>query len=673
MMNHKIFGYSIIILVGLLLFSSVSYTQEKKLKRADEFYEAGEYFRASEEYNAILNKINDRNQRAEIQLKMGDCYIKIGDYRRARTTFRRTARINRYEAISNMRLAEVEKILGNYEAAVEIYNEILEKNPADSLAVQGLESCRLALEWIEQPSRYVVEYVKDFNSRYNDFSPFVDERPGGYDHIYFSSTRENPNLTRREKKMLRRSGITGEVFSNLYVTKLSRRGTWSDPEPLDSLNNEYDQGTPVIFDNGRRIYFTSCLKDDDQKLGCQIYEASKVDGVFMNPKRLDIVPDSVSVGHPAVSADGNVIVFSARMTGGFGGADLWMVEMTEEGWSRPRNLGLGINSSEDELFPFIRSNGVLYFSSSKQPSMGGLDIFVSYPDERGRWRESENLKHPHNSHANDFGIYFYTNQEKGFFTSDRRRSRTEDIYEFEIPPVEFHLKGIVKDKDELFLIDSCIIMLFGSDGTVFRDTTSIEKNGGEFNFRLKKNTDYVFMVTKDKYFNGRARFTTDSLEFSKTFEYEILLENYDKTIEIPNIEFEFARWDLTADSKVILDSLIQLMQENPYLVIELSAHTDMIGTEESNMELSQKRANSVVEYLISRGIAKGRLIAKGYGKNKPKRIIKTDNRYPFLPAGTTLTEEFVKGLSVEQQVAANQQNRRIEMRVISNDYIPSLD
>lgn len=662
------------IVFGLLFLQTFSvFSQERQLRRADSYYDTGEYYRAAVAYEAILRDIEDRNQRADIQFRIGECYLKIGDYRSARTAFRRTSRERKYEVRSKLMLAEVEKILGNYEGAFEIYEDILESHPRDSMAIKGMEACSLAIAWLEEPTRYEVELVRDFNSRFNDFSPYVDERPGGYDHVYFSSNREDPNMTRRERRRMERSGITGEAFSNLYVTRLNRRGEWSDPEPLDSLNNRYDQGTPVIVDNGRRILFTSCIKDDDQNLGCQIYEANRVDGIFMNPQRLNIVPDSVSVGHPAISSDGNLIVFSGRLTGGFGGADLWYVERTDEGWSQPTNLGPQVNSAEDELFPFLRGDSLLYYSSTKLPSMGGLDIFVAKRDQRGRWIDKGNLKPPFNSHANDFGIYFYENQEKGYFTSDRRRSRSEDIYFFEMPPLQFTLKGIVKDKDEGFLLDSCVVMLFGSDGSVFRDTTSFEVNNGEFSFNLRKNTEYVFVVTKDSYFNGRARFSTEDQEFSKTFEYEIKLENYDRTIEIPNIEFEFARWNLTDSSKLILDSLIIRMQENPHLVIELSAHTDKIGSEEANMELSQRRANSVVEYLVSNGIARARLVPQGYGKSRPKEITREDPRYPFLPEGTVLTEEFVLNLEPEQRVVANQQNRRIEMRVLSNDYMPDLD
>ena len=235
------------------------------------------------------------------------------------------------------------------------------------------------------------------------------------------------------------------------------------------------------------------------------------------------------------------------------------------------------------------------------------------------------------------------------------------------------MSGIVKDKDKLTQIDSCLVTIYGSDGSTFKDTTSNLNLEGKFNFKLKPKTDYVFVVTKDGYFNGKSRFTTDSLEFDKSFEYEIFLESLNKTFEIPNIEFEFGKYELTNSSKHTLDSIIKIMVDNPYLVIELSAHTDMIGSEEANMELSQKRANAVSQYFELKGIPDGRLVAKGYGKSKPKVITTPDLRYSFLPKGTILSEDFVKSLSPEQQVVANQQNRRIEMKILSNDYIPSLD
>lgn len=661
------FFRKILLFILGLLCVSIIFAQDKRLKRADEIYEAGEYFRAITEYTKILRKEKNKSAKNELYFKIGDCYFSLGDYKKARSNYRRTVKVRELEIDSKIRLAEIQIQEGTYDEAIAIYQDVLEMDPNDTVAQKGIESANLAKMWSEQPTRFKVEKMKEFNSKRNDFSPTVDEK-GGYDHVYFSSNRD-------EAKGKKTSFITGEKFSDLFVSKFDRKQKWSDPVPLDSLNTPFDEGTPTLAEGGRKFYYTVCKAEKGKKVGCQIYEAQKVDGEWMNPTNLGLVADSLSIGHPTVSPDGNTIYFSGRLQGGFGGADIWYCENEGGTWSQPKNMGPAINSSGDELFPFMRDDSTFYYSSTKHPTMGGLDIFVSKKNERGRWMPSENMKPPFNSNGNDFGIYYYSNEDKGFFTSDRKGSKQEDIYWFEKPPLVFSLSGITKDKDTEQILDSCVITLFGSDGSIFRDTTSLadKERKGKFSFRLKQKTDYAFMVQKDGYFNGKARFTTDSLMFDKVFEYEILLESLNKTFEIPNIEFEFGRWDLTESSKHTLDSIARILVDNPYLVIELSAHTDMIGSDASNMELSQKRANSVVEYFTNKGIPKGRLVAKGYGESRPKVIEKPDIKYPFLPKGAVLNEDYILSLSPEQQVVANQQNRRIEMRVISNDYIPSLD
>lgn len=654
-----------ILLSFILVFvaSSVN-AQEKKLRRADETFEAEEYFKAMEEYTEVLKKMKNKNDKIEVYYKIGECYYLIGNYKKARTNYRRASKSKGYERLAKLKLAEIEIQEDNFENALDYYNQVLALDPNDTIAQKGIESANWAIEQYKLPTRWIIEKAKDLNSKANDFCPSVDEKDG-FDHVYFSSTREEST----GKKL---SGITGEKFSDLFVTKRDRHGNWEDVVALDSLNTRYDEGSPCIFDEGRKFYFTTCLAEKGKKLGCQIYQAAKVDGEWMNATNLDIVPDSISIGHPAVSPDGNTIYFSSRMLGGFGGADIWYCEKEGSSWSKPKNAGEKINSKGDELFPFMRNDSTLFYSSTKHPTMGGLDIFIATKDEKGRW-QSKNMGYPFNSNGNDFGIYYYANEDKGYLTSDRKGSKKEDIYYFEKTPLVFKLKGTVKDLDTKKPIDSCVVYLYGSDGSTFRDTIQLTNKKETFNFKLKAATDYVFVVTHEGYFNGKSRFTTDSLEFSKEFQYDILLETLYKTIEIPNIEFEFGKWDLTEPSKRILDSIVRIMVENPNIVIELSAHTDLVGSDDANMELSQKRAKSVTNYFESRGIAPARLVAKGYGESKPKVIVKNDPNYPFLTKGVVLTEEFINSLSPEEQKVANQQNRRIEMKVISCDYVPSLD
>jgi peptidoglycan-associated lipoprotein len=661
----KKFYKILFLIVPLLMLIGLSdgFTQEKRLKRADELYAGEEYYLAMKSYQSLIRKIKEKNLKAELYYKIGECYFNINDYKKAKTNYRRARRNADYEYLSYYKLGLCQKLSGSYEEAITHFESCLALIPDDSMALQGVESCQLALQWIEERSRFHADKVKEFNSRENDFSPTVAEKDG-FDHVYFSSTR-------KEAEGKKTSGITGEKFADLFVCKLDRKGDWSEPEPLDSLNTIYDEGTPFISSDGRDLYYTSCEKEKGKKRGCQIMKAARVDGIWMNPERIDIVGDSISIGHPSVSDDGNTIYFSSRKTGGFGGADLWYVEKTDDGWGRPRNMGPAINTKGDELFPFMRADGVLYFSSDRHPNMGGLDIYKAYKNEFKKW-VVVNLKPPFNSEANDFGIYYYADQDKGYFTSDRRGSKKEDIYYFEKPVLNFSLTGTVRDIDTKRFIDSAVIVLYGSDGSMFTDTSFIEDDGF-FSFKLKPNTDYVFSVTCKNYFNGKGRITTDTLDFDYTFEKEIFLETTNKTFEIPNIEFEFGQWDLTENSKQNLNQLIQLLRDNPYIVIELSAHTDMIGTEEANNELSEKRIKSVVNYLDENGIQKGRLIGRGFGETRPKIIVNYNEEYPWLKVGTELNEEFIFELDKEKQTIANQMNRRIEFKVLSNDYTPSLD
>lgn len=655
----------LLIPITLLIGTNDLYSQEKRLKKADELYENEEFYLALQAYQSLARKIKNRNDRAVIYYKIGECYFNINDYRKARTNYRRARRNPEYEFLAYYKTGLCMKLSGNYDEAIAQFEECLSLEPNDSTVLLAIESCELSLQWIEERYRFTADKVKEFNSRENDFCPTVDEKDG-FPHVYFSSTNKK---TAKGKKT---SGITGEKFADLFVSKMDRKGEWSEPEPLDSLNTIYDEGAALITNDGRDFYYTSCVKEKGKNRGCQILKASKVDGMWMNPENLGIVGDSISIGHPALSPDGETLYFSSRKTGGFGGADLWYTSKGDDGnWERPRNMGPIINTKGDELFPFVRADGTLYFSSDRHPSMGGLDIFKAYKNEDKKW-VVVNMKPPFNSEGNDFGIYYFSNEEKGFFSSDRRSSKQEDIYYFEKPALNFAFTGTVKDLDTERLIDSAVIVLYGSDGTMFYDTSYIE-NEGYFNFKLKSNTDYVYAVYSEGYFNGKGRLTTDTLDFDYIFEEEIFLETTNKTFEIPNIEFEFAKWDLTEQSKTNLNELIQLLRDNPYLIIELSAHTDMIGTDEANIILSEKRIKSVVDYLELKGIPRGRLVGKGYGESKPKIITKKYEEYQWLETNTVLDEDYILSLEKEKQEVANQMNRRIEFKVLSNDYTPSLD
>lgn len=658
-MHYTQVKYGLVVL--LVLFSLESFSQSKRLEKANEIFEAGEYYRAIKPYKRAMKKLRSREERAKVYYKIGICYYNIGNYRRARTYLRRVPRYDEDNKDSYFLLADVYKLLDKYDLALEVYQDYKTKFSDDSIADLEIQSCELALKWLEEPTRFKVNDVRDFNTRENDFAPFIVEKDG-FDHIYFSSNR-------KDVKGSKKSDITGQKFSDLFVSKMNRQKEWSEPVGLDSLNTDYDEGTPSLNSAGATMYYTSCQVVKNKKMGCHIYKASKSQGEFMNPEMMSLVSDSMSAGHPRISPDGETMFFAARKTGGFGNSDLWYCEKSEDGWGRARNMGLEINTPGEEMFPFIRADSTLFFASDRYPSMGGLDIFKAKKDSTGHWLV-ENMKPPFNSSGNDFGIYYYSNAEKGYFTSDRKGSKGEDIYYFEKPPLVFALEGEVQNMEEEAL-GGAIVRLIGSDGTMFTDTA--DQRDGYFDFDLKENTDYVFLVTHPGYFNGKGRLTTDTLKSDYIFERIVKMESTNQTFEIPNITYEFGKWKLTDEAKYSLDSLVSLLNDNPTLVIELASHTDMVGSDESNKELSEKRANSVVEYLSKNGIPKGRLQTVGYGESRPKEMAEDHPEYDWLREGDILDEEFINSLSEEQQEIANRLNRRTEFRVVATDYEPSLD
>jgi peptidoglycan-associated lipoprotein len=370
-----------------------------------------------------------------------------------------------------------------------------------------------------------------------------------------------------------------------------------------------------------------------------------------------------------------MLFFSSDLANGQGGKDLWVAirKSAGEQFGKPLNLGPNINTPGDEMFPFLRNDTTLYFSSNGHPGMGGLDLFRSTL-VNGQWGPPINMQYPMNSAGDDFSIVFNPEEDKGFFTSNRRGGRgSDDIYSFVNPPVLFTIQGIVKDDNTLQVVPGAVIKMVGSDGTSIEAKTDTR---GIYSFnkaQVKPRTTYELLCVKDNYFNKKARETTVGLETSKDFTIDFTIEPIpDKPVVLPDILYDLAKWDLKPQYQDSLQGLIKTLDENETIIVELASHTDSRGSDESNDVLSQKRAESVVNYLIDRGIDPERLVAKGYGERVPRRLAKDVTKDGFsFTTGTLLTTTYIDSLaSKPQQEAAHALNRRTEFRVLSKDYVP---
>jgi peptidoglycan-associated lipoprotein len=591
---------------------------------------------------------------------IGECYRLTNDPKNAETWYKLAVKSSYPRPEAEFWLAESLKKNGKYQNAIDELKKYKQMAPSDAKADQEIRACELAQEWLRNPEAYKVEELKDINSKESDFSPAYARDDFGV--IYFTSSRDGATGNKTH-------GATGQGFTDIFESRIDKKSKWSTPVPVEGINSEAEDGTPLLFNNYKDLYFTRCEAGKREKKGCMIMYSQKSGDKWSEPKNLGILPDSVVAAHPALSTDGKTLYFVSDMAGGFGSKDIWMVTRSSEGdaWSKPQNLGPDINTTGNELFPYIRSDGTLYFSSDGLIGMGGLDIFKAVPQPDGSWAV-QNMKAPINSSADDFGITFEDGNEIGIFSSTRKGKGNDELYSFEFPPLKFNITGLVKDEKTGAAISASVVRLIASDGSNLQVETG---SGGDFKFALKPDVDYIFLASKQGFLNGKEKESTKGQEKSRDFLVTIQLTPIDKPIELPNILYDYDKWDLRPESMVSLDKLVETLYDNPNITIELMSNTDSRGTEEYNLELSQKRAQSVVDYLASKGVALDRLIAKGYGKSRPKIVDAVIvAQTPFLKDGTTLSEQYINSLANdEQKEIAHQINRRTEFKVMRTDYI----
>ncbi|MEX0986437.1 MAG: OmpA family protein [Bacteroidales bacterium] len=647
-----------LLVLGLILtVQPVEGQKKEKDSRANAAYEAGEYYEAIDLFKKAYSKVSEKMKQAEIVYKIAECYRIIGEPRQAALWYRKAMQLDYQDPNLYLRFGQALMRYEQFEEASEQFKQYKELVPDDPRGDWGLESTRIARDWLDNPTGYIVENMRFFNTFQRDWSPaYANE---DYMEVFITSTREN-------SKGKATHGATGQSFADIFTSTMDRKGKWSVPVPVEALNSEFEDGAVNFSSDFSEAYFTRCKVGKSEQLACQIYYAKKNSGAWGDPQPLDIIGDSITSAHSAISPDGQTLYFVSDMPGGVGENDIWYVTKEGGAWGTPKNMGEEINTPGNELYPYVHADGTFYFSSDSRVGLGGLDIYKAKRDEIGNW-VVENLKSPINSVEDDFGIVFEAEMERGFFSSSRKGRGNDDIYSFVLPPLEFAVKGLVRDDQDNDLLQGAKVTTVGSDGITIETTT---KEDGGFRFMLKPATDYVFIAGKDGYLRGKARESTKGLDQSKEFEVTIYLASVEQVIELPNIFYDFAKWDLRPESMVSLDNLVETLNDNPNITIELMSHTDSRGADADNEDLSQKRAQSVVDYLISKGVAADRLQAKGYGESQPKIIdAKILEEYSFLKEGDVLTESYINQLPVRQQEQAHQINRRTEFRVLSTEYI----
>lgn len=648
------------VVLGCLL-TLVGCKPEQYVKKGDAFYAIGEYTNAAAQYKIAYSRTppKEKKHRGERAWKLAESYGRIGYVAKAAGAYQNAIRYKYPDSTAYLKLARMQHSLGNYKEAQKNYAAYLEYDRHNILAQNGITGCRLAPLWKKEPTLYTVKKQPVLSSRRSDYSPalYGDE----WDQLYFTTTRQ----TTSGKDL---SGITGTKMADIFYAKKDDKGKWSQPEAVEGeLNSAYDEGACAFSPDGSTMYFTRCTSDPDYPRRAQIMTSKRSDATWSKPEEFVIAEDTLTTfAHPAVSPDGKWLYFTCDMPGGMGGMDIWRISLDENNIAAMENLGEPVNTPGDEVFPTFRPNGDLYFSSNGHPGMGGLDIFCARQNDRGKWK-IENLRSPVNSQGDDFGMTFEGLHNRGYFATNRANGRGWDqIMSFECPEIIQTVKGWVYEKDGYELSEGLVYMV-GNDGTNTRLTV---RSDGSFEQELKPGVDYIFMATCKGFLNHTEELSIDQSEESRQYTLQFPLSSLTSPVLIRNVFYAFDSAELTDNSTQALDSLVTLLNENPHVTIELSAHCDYRGADTYNLRLSQRRAESVVRYLISQGITQDRLTPVGYGESNPKTVTRRlAAQYPFLKEGDVLTEQYILSLpDAEQQEVCNSLNRRTEFRVLRTTY-----
>lgn len=647
-----------LLVLSLLLLAGCG--AEKNMKKAEKFMAIGEYYDAASQYKQAYSKTppKERDRRGLIAGKMAVCYRKINSTPKAVAAYRNMVRYNKATVDDRLELGRQLLKNGDYKQAAEQFGVVLDSMPDNVLARNGLLSAQQAPAWKKQGSRYTVKRMDVFNSRRAEYSPMLSGDQ--FDQLYFTSTRND--ATGDEL-----SGITGTKNGDIFVSQKDDKGKWSKPEVVNGgLNTEADEGASCLSPDQREMYLTQCVTDPSYPRYAQIVKSNRSDAAWGKASSVELTKDTLSCfAHPAVSPDGQWLYFVSDMPGGKGGLDIWRVRITSAGYGGVENLGEPINTPGNEMFPTFRPNGDLYFSSDGHPGMGGLDIFIAHPGKTGRY-VLEHPGYPLNSQGDDFGMTFEGVKNRGFFSSNRNDGRGWDhIYSFVNPEIVQSVKGWVYEQ-EGYELPAAQVYMIGSDGTNLKLGV---KSDGSFEKELTPGVEYMFLATCKGFLNHKEELKVVPMNDSHEYVLQFPLASITAPVLIDNIFYDFNKATLRPESQTALDELVKLLNENPNVTIELSSHCDYKGSSAYNKLLAQRRAESVVNYLVDKGIVRDRLSPVGYGKEKPKTIRKKlTEKLTWLKEGDVLTEEFIKKLDPEKQEICNQLNRRTEFIVLRTTY-----
>lgn len=654
------------IAASVFVLTTTTAFSQKVLKKADASFEIGQYYSAITYYKQAYASAS-KDKKGVILYKTGVACQEINDYKGAETYYQKAIAANYDDPMVYYKLAEVLKNQNKYAEATVEYNNYKAKGGNAKKADLGVKSCELSQQWKDAPMRYKMENMALINSKESDYAPSFSDKK--YQTLNFTSRR--PGNVGGEI-----DANTGQNKSDIYETKVDKNGKWSTPILLPpTVDTKFNEGVGCVSKKGDMIFYSRSPEASNKQLKTQIFMSKKQGNTWGEGQVLPFCIDSIAFGHPYLSADGKVLYFASRMSGGYGGADIWYSTYDAKAnvWGKPVNAGPAVNTDGNELYPTLSDDGKkLYFSSDTHPGMGGLDIFLAVGENNKYTKPVENLKAPLNSPYDDFSIVFEGKKQKGFLTSNREGGKGgDDIWSFNLPPLNFSAKGNVSSEGDKLgkgkgePVENVKVKVIGSDGSIKEFTTS--KDGSYKLEKLKENTTYTVSTEtgptsksatfpRDGYLANKDQriISTAGQVASKEFQADFEVKPVVKEIRMPEIIYALGSAELLPASKDSLLFLYNILKDNPTIVCELNSHTDSRGKAAANMTLSTARAQSCVDFLVKeKGIPAERLVAKGYGATQ---LLITD-------------AEIAKAPSKQEKEALHQKNRRTSFRILNFGYV----
>lgn len=621
----KRFYLGFLVLSGFL-GSAALISAQTILERANWYFEDKNYVEAIKEYQQVYDKIKKPELKAEVLYRIGICYYYQWNYPEAIKWLNQAVEAGFKKGDAFLKLGDMMLMNGDYKAAQAYYQQGL---MADSLSAvligPRLKTCKSAPSLTEPPSNLVHQNEKDLNSRFSDYG--VAYLNAG--KIVYTTTPPPPE-DKKDSKDKPQDNLTGLPFSRLFMAAGdSLTGGWKPAGPLpEVINSPYHNGAFSFDPTNNIAYFTQCNGFDGKGKTCKIYASAynPSAGTFQPPQPLPFCSDEYNCAHPAVTPDGNILYFSSDRAGGVGGRDLYRAIRSKAGtWSDMMNLGPSINTPGDEVFPTVSGDTLLFFSSDGREGVGNLDIFKVVV-RNGVPQKPVLMELPFNSSADDFGLVFSPSSKyQGFYCSNRLGGfGMDDIYSFNLNPKFFDVAGFIREEKTALPVAGAKVTLKGTDGSVVEVTT--DATGRFKTDKCNPQAGYYILAAAEGYFSNSAQIPALNLDsredqsevMKKRTGVEIFLMKITKEeIKLENIYYEYNSYLLTEDSKRELMKLVKLLKETPNVRVQLNSHTDERGTEEYNFWLSEKRAESVMNFLMENGIERERMTYKGWGETKP--------------------------------------------------------